>query len=73
MTLDGVSVVVRPEDGEVKISRGVVHSIKSPKGEHAEFQERCDPDPVKKRDLLKQMFVLLDEVSVNIILLDAPN
>jgi hypothetical protein len=33
-----------------------------------EFQERSDPDPVKKRDFLKQLFVVLDEVSVKIYL-----
>jgi len=59
-TLDGREVTLRPEDGELRIEKGVVHSLVSPKGEHAEFQERTDQGHVKKRDFLRNLFRISD-------------
>lgn len=64
LTLDGVKVTIRPEDGEIKVAKGVVHSLHSPKGEYAEFGEREDPGPVLKRDFLRQLFEISEKVRI---------
>ena len=62
-TLDGVGHVVRKEDGVFVIPRGVVHSVRSPKGIHTEFKVRGDHDLVEERDFLIKMFTLVETVS----------
>jgi len=57
-TLDGREVTLRPEDGELKIRKGDVHSIPSPKGEHVELQECTDVGPVTKRNFLRDLLRL---------------
>ena len=60
-TLDGQEYIA--EDGEFFIPRGVVHSVRSPKGEYGEFKVRGDHDIVEERDFLMQMFTLVETVS----------
>ena len=62
-TLNGVEHVVRKEDGVFVIPRGVVHTVRSPKGKHTEFKVRGDHDVVEERDFLIQMFTLVETVS----------
>lgn len=62
-TLDGVEHVIRKEDGDFIIPRGVVHTVRSPKGMHTEFKVRGDQDLVEERDFLLQMFTLVETVS----------
>ena len=62
-TLNGVEHVVRKEDGIFVIPRGVVHTVRSPKGMHTEFKVRGDHDLVEERDFLIQMFTLVETVS----------
>lgn len=62
-TLDGVEHVVGKGDGVFVIPRGVVHTVRSPKGKHTEFKVRGDQDIVEERDFLIQMFALVETVS----------
>jgi len=66
VTLDGREVTLRPEDGELRIEKGVVHTLLSPKGEYAEVQERTDEEPAKKRDLVRNLFRVYDEVRLSV-------
>ena len=61
--LDGIEHIVRKEDGVFVIPRGVVHSVRSPKGVRTEFKVRGDHDLVEERDFLIQMFTLVETVS----------
>jgi len=63
MFLDGVKVTLRPEDGESKIPKGVIHSIHCPKGQYAEILERQDPDPAKQREFLISLFEITEASS----------
>lgn len=45
-----------PEDGEITIDNGVIHSLKIPEGVHTEFAEREDGEEARKKksDFLKK-------------------
>lgn len=43
LSLDSVVRQYGPEDGEIIIRKGVVHSMKSAKSEKCVFEERTDP------------------------------
>lgn len=62
-TLDGEERIVREGERDFIIPRGVVHTIRSPRGQHAEFKVRGDHDPVGERDFLMRMFTLVETVS----------
>lgn len=48
-TIGGIRRTLRPEDGEITVERGVVHSFESPEGVHTEFAEREDGAEVMKK------------------------
>ncbi|PRP79942.1 hypothetical protein PROFUN_05918 [Planoprotostelium fungivorum] len=53
ITVDGVVTTLTPEDGELTIPAGAVHSIHIDAEVHAEFGERTDVDPIKKMLFLR--------------------
>jgi len=62
VTIGGVEHTLSPEDGEVKVPKGVVHSLLCPKGQYAEFQERQDTarSIIKKQEFLKTLFAITE-------------
>lgn len=48
-SIGGIKRTLRPEDGEITIENGVVHSFESPEGVHTEFAEREHGAEVMKR------------------------
>lgn len=48
-TIGGIRRTLRPEDGEITVERGVVHSFESPEGVHTELAEREDGAEVMKK------------------------